>query len=72
MRTPRVPVAAAAVRACADDIERLARGLTDVAPRERGVTLARTLLTDGAGPLYDEPGGADRLRAAVRSARAAL
>lgn len=71
-RTPRVPVAAAAVRACAYDIEGLARALTDVAARERGVALARALLTDGAGPLYDEPGGADRLRAAVSSARAAL
>ena len=38
------------------------RGLTDVAPRERGVALARALVTDGVGPLYDERCGADRLR----------
>ena len=68
---PEVPVAAASVRACAREIDDLARALTGPSPRVRGVAIVRGLLTDGAGPLYDG-GQAGQLRTIVLAARAAL
>jgi hypothetical protein len=67
---PEVPVAES-VRACAREIDDLARALTGPSPRVRGVAMVRGLLTDGAGPLYDDR-QAGQLRTTVRAARAAL
>lgn len=67
---PQVPVDVASVRACASEIGELARALTDLNPRVRGVAIARELLTDGAGPLYT--GQADQLRNTLLTARSAL
>jgi hypothetical protein len=68
---PEVPVAAASVRACAREIDDLARMLSGPSPRVRGVAIVRGLLTDGAGPLYDGS-QAGRLRETVSAARSAL
>ncbi len=68
---PEVPVAAASVRACAREIEDLARAITGPSPGVRGVAIVRGLLTDGAGPLYDGS-QAGRLRTTVLAARSAL
>lgn len=70
-RSPRAAVNAVAVRACATEIEDLARALTDIDPDVRGVAIARRLLMDGLGPLYD-PGEPHMLRCALRSTRSAL
>jgi hypothetical protein len=68
---PEVPVAAASARACAWEIEELARALTSPTARVGGVAIVHRLLTDGRGPLYDDdPAG--RLRATVLAARSAL
>jgi hypothetical protein len=71
MLTPQAPVAAASVRECAGELRDLARALTDVDPRIRGVAIVHGMVTDGLGPLY-VPGRADELRALVRCARAGL
>ena len=68
---PEAPVEAASVRACAREIEDLARALTAPSPDVRGVAIVRNLLTDGTGPLYDSR-HVDELREAVLTARAAL
>ena len=69
---PEVPVAAASVRACAREIDDLARALTGPSPRVRGVAIVRDLLTeDSAGPLYDSR-QAGELRATVAAARSEL
>jgi hypothetical protein len=68
---PEAPVAAASVRACAQEIDDLARALTGPTPRVRGVAIVRELLTNGAGPLYDG-GQAGQLRTTVLAARSAL
>ena len=67
---PEIPVAAS-VRACAREIDDLARALTGPDARVRGVAIVRGLLTDGTGPLYDGA-QAGRLRATVTAARSAL
>ena len=69
--SPHVPVDAASVRACSPELRDLARALTDVNPRARGVAMARVLLTDGGSPLYIN-GPAEQLRKVVLAARAAL
>jgi hypothetical protein len=66
-----VPVDAASVRACSPELRELARALTDVNPRARGVAMTRVLLTDGGSPLYVD-GPAEHLRKVVLAARAAL
>jgi len=68
---PEVPVAAASVRACAREIDDVARALTGPSPRVHGVAIVRVLLTDGAGPLYDG-GQAGQLRTRVLAAHSAL
>jgi len=68
---PEVPVAAASVRACAHEIDELARALTGPSPRPRGVAIVRVLLTDSAGPLYNR-GQAGGLRATVLAALDAI
>jgi len=70
-RRPQVPVDVTSVRACLAEIEDLARSLTDIAPRVRGIAIACRLLTDGLSPLY-QPGRQDQLRRTLRTARAAL
>lgn len=70
-RRPQAPVDVASVRACASEINELARALTDTCPRVRGVAIAHELLKDGLGPLYSS-GQADRLRDILLTARAAL
>ena len=69
--SPHIPVAAASVRACSPELHDLARALTDVSPRARGVAITRVLITDGASPLY-VGGPADRLRNVLVAARSAL
>jgi hypothetical protein len=69
--SPHVPVAAASVRACSTELHDLARALTDVTARVRGVAITRVLITDGAGPLY-VGGPANRLRNVIVAARSAL
>ena len=69
--SPHIPVAAASVRACSPELHDLARALTDVVARERGVAITRVLITDGASPLYVS-GPADRLRKVLVAARSAL
>jgi hypothetical protein len=71
LRRPQVPVAAASVRDCTPELGDLARALTDIDPRVRGVAITRVLLTDGCGPLYVD-GQADRLRKTLLTARSAL
>jgi hypothetical protein len=68
---PHAPVEAASVGSCLDELEDLARALTDVSPRVRGVAIVCRLFHDGLGPLYTA-GQADRLRNTVLAARAAL
>jgi hypothetical protein len=68
---PEVPVAAASVRACAREIDDLARALTGPSPRVCGIAIVRGLLTDSDGPLYDGNQAA-RLRTTVLAARSAL
>jgi hypothetical protein len=68
---PEAPVAAASVRACAQEIDELARALTSANPRVQGVAIVRGLLTDSAGPLYDG-GQAGELRNTVLTARSTL
>jgi hypothetical protein len=70
-RRPQVPVDAASVRVCTPELGELARALTDIDPRARGVAITRVLLTDGLGPLYVN-GQADRLRNTLLTARSAL
>jgi hypothetical protein len=70
-RVPAVPVDARAVRACDADLRTLAHALTDKRPRAGGVVLARSLLTDGSGPLYSG-GTAVELRRRIAIARSAL
>ena len=67
------PIARSAVRACRAPLLALASRLCDLPTpvRPRGVLLVERLLVDGSGPLYGAP-AADRLRAAVRRAHAAL
>lgn len=69
--SPHIPVAAASVRACSPELSDLARSLTDVTARARGVAIARVLITDGASPLYVS-GPSDRLRKVLVEARSAL
>jgi hypothetical protein len=69
--SPHIPVAAASVRACSPELCNLARALTDIDARARGVAITRVLLTDGGSPLYMN-GPADRLRKVLLAARAAL
>jgi hypothetical protein len=69
--SPHIPVDAPSVRACSPELSDLARALTDVAARERGVAITRVLITDGASPLYVS-GPADRLREVLVAARSAL
>jgi hypothetical protein len=69
--SPHIPVAAASVRACSPELCDLARALTDIDARARGVAITRVLLTDGGSPLYMN-GPADRLRKVLLGARAAL
>jgi len=69
--SPHIPVDAASVRVCSDELCDLARALTDIKPRVRGVAITRVLLTDGGGPLYTN-GPADRLRDMLLAARSAL
>src|SRR3954451_22949127 len=69
--SPHVPVAAASVRACSPELYDLARALTDVNARARGVAITRVLTTEGASPLYVS-GTADGLRKVLVAARAAL
>jgi hypothetical protein len=68
---PEIPVDAASVRACAREIDDLARALTGLTPHVRGVAIVRGLLTDDTGPLY-KGGRPDQLRTVVLAARAAL
>jgi hypothetical protein len=70
-RRPQPPVDAASVRACAPEIGELARALTDINPRVRGVAIAHEPLSDGLGPLYTS-GQTDRLRNTLLTARSAL
>ena len=69
--SPHVPVDAASVRSCSPELYDLARALTDVTARERGVAITRVLITDGASPLYVS-GPADHLRKVLVAARSAL
>ena len=69
--SPHIPVDAASVRACSPELCDLARALTDIDPRARGVAITRVLVTDGGSPLYMN-GPADRLRKVLLDARAAL
>jgi hypothetical protein len=69
--SPHVPVAAASVRACSPELYDLARALTDVTARVRGVAIARVLITDGASPLYVS-GPAEHLRKVLVAARSTL
>ena len=71
LRRPQVPVDAASVRICAPELRDLARALTDINPRVRGVAITYVLLADGLGPLYAN-GQADRLRNTLLTARSAL
>lgn len=70
-RSPQAPVALASVRECAEELCALARALTDVNPRIRGVAITSQMLTDGLGPLYT-PGQTEQLRTILLSARSAL
>lgn len=72
--SPRVPVAAHAVREGRVALTRLASRLGSAAPvSARGVALARILLTDGTGPLYrEERDDPDGLRRAALEALRAL
>lgn len=67
---PQVPFDAASVRVCTPELHELARALTDIKPRVRGVAITHALLTDGGGPLYIGP--PDRLRDSLLTARSAL
>jgi hypothetical protein len=67
--SPHVPVAAASVRACSPELCELARALTDIDARARGVAITRLLVTDGGSPLYMN-GPADGLRRVLLGARA--
>jgi hypothetical protein len=70
-RRPQAAVDAASVHTCASEISDLARALTDVNPRVRGIAIVNGLLTDGLSPLY-APDQAERLHNTILSARAAL
>jgi hypothetical protein len=67
---PQVPVDAVSVRVCTPELHELARALTDIKPRVRGVAITQALLTNGGGPLYIGP--PDRLRDSLLTARSAL
>jgi hypothetical protein len=69
-RRPQTLVDASSVRTCAAEIADLARAVTDVNPRVRGLAIVSDLPTDGLGPLYT-PGQTERLRNTVRAARSA-
>jgi hypothetical protein len=69
--SPHIPVDAASVRSCSLELRDLARALTDVDSRARGVAITRVLLTDGGSPLYMN-GPPDRLREILVAARAEL
>jgi hypothetical protein len=67
-----VPVRAEQVRACSAELADLADRLTAGGPvNAQGVARARTLLSDGASPLYHRA-ACEELRAAIRSAADAL
>jgi hypothetical protein len=69
---PEVPVDRVSVHACRAELAELeATLLSKGEPRVRGVAIARTLLLDGAGPLYAR-GQGDRLRNVAWTARSAL
>ena len=70
-RRPQAPVDVASVRECAVELCGLARALTDINPRIRGVAIISHMLTDGLGPLYT-PGQTEQLRTLLLSARSAL
>ena len=63
----KAPVSSRAVRAAADELEAVAARLAAPGPVEaRGVAKVRSLLADGAGPLY-RPSGSPALRDELRS-----
>lgn len=66
---PRVPVAAAQIKAAQDDVLRLVEALRAPQPvAARGIAVAAELLQDGRGPVYN-PSSAVRLSDALRDAR---
>jgi hypothetical protein len=68
---PQVPVRAAAILKCVDDIEALIARLRDGEPVDpRGIALTDSLVSDGASPLYVR--ASQPLDYAIRSARLAL
>ena len=70
-RSSAVHIDRAAVGACGPELLALAAEIGDPGVHPRGIALARRLLCDGAGPLYN-PGAGQELRAAVAEAREAL
>jgi hypothetical protein len=65
---PRVPLIQARVRAADNEIRAMIAVLRDSLPvPARGIAIARTLLTDGTGPLYNTHNRRD-VRTAVREA----
>jgi hypothetical protein len=71
-RAGRVSPRRGAVNAAGDELDRLVAILAEPGPvGARGAAQARLLLTDGAGPLYNQRDG-DSLRARARSAADSL
>lgn len=69
----RIPISRERVQQAEDELSLLAHRLASPGPvAVRGVALARALLSDGAGPLYDERSPGDLAALARRAADALL
>jgi hypothetical protein len=74
--TPEAPLSRAAIRACSEELSRLAETVvTTENPRVQGVAIAHELAFDGSGALYFQPGkkrSVERLASTIRAAQSAL
>jgi len=74
--SPEAPLSRAAIRACSEELGRLAETVvTTENPRVQGVAIARQLAFDGRGPLFFQPRekrSVERLANTIRAAHSAL